>query len=51
MRELPDVLECLRADVKQHMLSDDEGDLFRIANEFALRDNKPTTRRDFEERV
>jgi hypothetical protein len=51
VRELADVLEFLRADVKQHMLSKDESDLFRIANEFALRHNKPTTRRDFDEPV
>jgi hypothetical protein len=51
VRELADVLEFLRADVKEHMLRKDEGDLFRLANEFALRHNKPTTRRDFEEPV
>jgi hypothetical protein len=51
VRELADVLEFLRDDVKEHMLRKDEGDLFRIANEFALRHNKPETRRDFEEPV
>ena len=50
-RELADVLEFLRADVKAHMLRKDENDLFRIANEFALRHNRPTTRRDFEEAI
>jgi hypothetical protein len=51
VRELADVLEFLRDDVKQHLLRKDEGDLFRLANEFALRHNKPTTRRDFDEPV
>jgi hypothetical protein len=49
VRELADVLEFLREDVKLHLPSKDERDLFRLANEFALRHNKPTTRRDFEE--
>ena len=44
VRELADVLEFLRKDVKQHMLRKDQSDLFRIANEFALRHNKPETR-------
>jgi hypothetical protein len=51
VRELADVLEFLRADVKQHLLRKDEADLFRLANEFALRHNKPTSRRDFDEPV
>jgi hypothetical protein len=51
VRELADVLEFLRADVKRHLPTQDERDLFRIANEFALRHNKPSTRRDFDEPV
>jgi hypothetical protein len=50
-RELADVLEFLRKDVQVHMLKKDEGDLYRLANDFALRHNKPETRRDFEEAV
>jgi hypothetical protein len=44
--EMAAVLEYLRDQIKEHMLQKDEGDLFRLANEFALRHNKPTTRRD-----
>jgi hypothetical protein len=49
VRELADVLEFLRADVKEHMLKEDERALFRLANEFAIRHNKRETRRDFDE--
>jgi hypothetical protein len=49
VRELADVLEFLRNDVKEHMLSEDERALFRVANEFAIRHNKRETRRDFDE--
>jgi hypothetical protein len=49
VRELADVLEFLREDVKEHMLSEDERVLFRFANEFAIRHNKRETRRDFDE--
>ena len=37
VRELFDVLEKLRPEVKQEMLSKDEGDLFNIANNFTIR--------------
>ena len=37
MRELFDVLEKLRPEVKAEMLRGDEGDLFNIANNFAIR--------------
>lgn len=49
VRELADVLEFLRPQVKEHMLSGDEKDLFAIANNFAIRHNKPNTKRDFDE--
>ena len=49
VKELADVLEFLRADVKEHLLSEDERALFRLANEFAIRHNKRDTRRDFDE--
>jgi hypothetical protein len=49
VRELADVLEFLRKDVKEHLLSEDERALFRLANEFAIRHNKRETRRDFDD--
>lgn len=49
VKELADVLEFLRDDVKEHMLSEDEGALFQLANNFAIRHNKRETRRDFDE--
>lgn len=38
-RELADVLEYIRPIVKEVMLTKDEGDLFNIANNFAIRHN------------
>jgi hypothetical protein len=49
VRELADVLEFLRAEVKATLLPEDERALFRLANEFAIRHNKRETRRDFDE--
>jgi hypothetical protein len=49
VRELADVLEFLREDVKKHLPSEDERAMFRLANEFAIRHNKRDTRRDFDE--
>src|SRR3954454_3464848 len=49
VRELADVLEYLRADVKAHLLPEDERALFELANKFAIRHNKRETRRDFDE--
>lgn len=49
VRELVDVLEFLRKDVKEHMLTEDERALFRLANEFPIRHNKRETRRDFDD--
>lgn len=51
VRELADVLEYLRPQAKTHLLTEDERDLFRLANEFAIRHNKPNTRRNFDEPV
>jgi hypothetical protein len=39
VRELADVLEALREDMKATMLSKDEGAMFNIANNFAIRHN------------
>lgn len=49
VRELADVLEYLRVDVKAVMLKEDERALFDLANNFAIRHNKRDTRRDFDE--
>jgi hypothetical protein len=49
VKELIDALEFMRTDVKEHMLTKDEGALFQLANGFAIRHNKPRTRRDFDE--
>jgi hypothetical protein len=49
VRELADVLEFLRPDVKEHLLSEDERVFFHLANEFAIRHNKRETRRDFDD--
>ena len=37
IRELADILETLRADVKKYLLNNDESDLFNIANNFSIR--------------
>lgn len=39
VRELADVLEALRPEVKEQLLNDDERDLFTLANSFAIRHN------------
>lgn len=48
VRDLADVLERMRPDVKSHMFSEDEGMLFEIANKFWIRHNKPNERRDYD---
>lgn len=48
VRDLADVLERLRPQVKEHMFSKDEGALFQIANQFWIRHNNPSQRRDYE---
>jgi hypothetical protein len=49
VKELVDVLEYLRPDAEEHLMSEDEGALFQLANNFAIRHNKRETRRDFDE--
>ncbi|HEY7426576.1 MAG TPA: hypothetical protein VH682_20240 [Gemmataceae bacterium] len=39
VRDLADVLEALRGDVKESMLTAHEKDLFKLANNFAIRHN------------
>jgi hypothetical protein len=47
VRDLADVLESIRVDVKEQMLTEDERALFEIANKFWIRHNKPGERRDY----
>jgi hypothetical protein len=48
VRDLADVLEHMRADVKRHMFSKDEGLLFQTANNFWIRHNDPDQRTDYD---
>jgi len=48
IRDLADVLEHMRAGVKSHLLSKDEGALFEIANKFWIRHNKPDQHSDYD---
>lgn len=49
VRELVDVLEAIRADVRTELMSGDERDLFNIANNFAIRHNNSSQKRDYDE--
>lgn len=51
VRDLADVLEAIRRDVKEAMLSADEAALFRLANGFAIRHNNRDQRRDYDDAV
>lgn len=48
VRDLADVLENLRSDVKANMPTKDEAALFEIANKFWIRHNKPHERREYD---
>lgn len=48
VRDLADVLEALRGDIKDSMLSKDEKDLFQIANGFAIRHQNRQQRGDYD---
>jgi hypothetical protein len=48
VRELVDVLEAIRPDVKANLLTADERDLFNIANNFAIRHNNDAQKRDYD---
>jgi hypothetical protein len=48
VRDLADVLEALRPDIKKSMLSADEGALFDIANNFGIRHNNRRQRGDYD---
>jgi hypothetical protein len=51
VKQLADALEHLRPEVEEELLSKDEGDLFRIANQFAIRHNGPGQQRDYDKPV
>jgi hypothetical protein len=51
VKQLADALEHLRPEVDEQLLSKDERDLFRTANEFAIRHNKPGQKRDYDKAV
>jgi hypothetical protein len=48
VRDLADVVEALRTDMKATMLSADEGALFNIANNFAIRHHNRKQRGDYD---
>jgi hypothetical protein len=48
VRDLADVLEALREDMKSVMLSKDESELFHIANGFAIRHQNRKQRGDYD---
>jgi hypothetical protein len=48
VRDLADVLEALRPDIKESMLSADEGALYNIANNFAIRHNNRQQKGDYD---
>src|SRR4029077_20624394 len=48
VRDLADVLEALRADVHDVMLSKDERELFHLANGFAIRHQNRKQRGDYD---
>lgn len=47
VRELADVLEFLRPDLKKVLATQDEKDLFNIANNFGIRHHRPDQRTDY----
>jgi hypothetical protein len=51
MDGLADALEAIRADVKEEMLSKDEGALFQIANGFAIRHNTREQQRHYDDAI
>lgn len=51
VRELADVLEFLRPQVKQELLSKDESDLFNIANNFGIRHHNQIQKNEYDKAV
>lgn len=50
-RELADVLEALRGEIKEEMLPKDERELFHLANGFAIRHNTRDQRKDYDDAI
>lgn len=48
VRDLADVLEYLRPQVKQVLTKKDESDLFEIANNFSIRHHRPSQKSDYD---
>ncbi|MCG7379165.1 MULTISPECIES: hypothetical protein [Paenibacillus] len=48
VRDLADVLEFLRPQIKEHMLSKDESELYNIANNFAIRHHNDKQKKDYD---
>jgi hypothetical protein len=51
VRELADVLEALRGEIKEEMLPKDERELFHLANGFAIRHNTRDQRKDYDDAI
>jgi hypothetical protein len=51
VRELADVLEPLRSEIREEMLPKDERELFRLANGFAIRHNNRDQRKDYDDAI
>lgn len=51
IRELADVLEFLRPQVKVHLLKKDENDLFNIANNFGIRHHNNDQKTDYDKAI
>jgi hypothetical protein len=51
VRELADVLEALRSDIREEMLPKDERELFHLANGFGIRHNNRAQRRDYDDAI
>ena len=51
VRDLADVLEALRPDIKAEMLTADESDLFNLANNFSIRHNNRQQKGDYDKVV
>jgi hypothetical protein len=51
VKQLADALEHLRPEVDEALLAKDERDLFRVANEFAIRHNRPDQKRYYDKPV
>lgn len=51
LRELADVLEYLRPEIKSVLTSKDEGDIFNIANNFGIRHHNTNQKHDYDKAI